>query len=167
VNVVAERGDDVRGGSVLFDAGVSTRTLNASIDLSDDRLIAVGDTVKVRYSDESEVDGTITSIGGAEPKPGATDGAKVTPFTVSVTEIPEKLASRSTLSVTVQIIKTLAKDAVVVPADALLAQGDGSYAVQVVSGSTTKLVKVEPGLFADGLVAVEGLKAGDAVTVPS
>ena len=58
----------------------------------------------------------------------------------------------------------------VVPVDALLAQANGGYAVEVVSGGRHHLVAVTPGLFDDaaGLVQVTGttLAPGQHVVVP-
>jgi multidrug efflux pump subunit AcrA (membrane-fusion protein) len=63
-------------------------------------------------------------------------------------------------------------NALVVPVDALLAQSDGSYAVEVVGADGIHhLVPVTLGLFddADGLVQVtgSGLAAGQQIVVPT
>ena len=52
---------------------------------------------------------------------------------------------------------------------ALLAQGDGGYAVQVVQNGTVRTVPVETGVFAGGKVEVSGsgLAEGMKVGVPS
>jgi predicted ribosome-associated RNA-binding protein Tma20 len=58
-----------------------------------------------------------------------------------------------------------AKDALTVPVTALLAREGGGYAVEVDGG---RIVKVVPGVFADGRVAVEGdLRPGQRVVVPA
>jgi hypothetical protein len=58
-----------------------------------------------------------------------------------------------------------------VPVDALLAQANGGYAVEVTAGGRHHLVPVTPGLFDDasGLVQVAGTKlaAGQHVVVPA
>ena len=67
-----------------------------------------------------------------------------------------------------------APDALVVPVSALVALAEGGYAVEVVVGTlpdgslATQYVAVEPGLFADGFVAVTSptLQEGDQVVVP-
>jgi multidrug efflux pump subunit AcrA (membrane-fusion protein) len=73
--------------------------------------------------------------------------------------------------VTVNITTSTAKDALVVPVGALLAQSSGGYAVEVVgAGNTRQLVPVSVGLTddADGLVQVTGaLIPGQRVVVPS
>ena len=60
------------------------------------------------------------------------------------------------------------EDVIAVPVAALLALAEGGYAVEVdAGGGATRLVAVEPGFFADGLVEVSGgLEPGDRVVVP-
>ena len=54
-----------------------------------------------------------------------------------------------------------------VPVSALLALAEGGYAVELDGPSGTRLVAVEPGFFADGMVEVEGaIEPGDRVVVP-
>jgi multidrug efflux pump subunit AcrA (membrane-fusion protein) len=70
------------------------------------------------------------------------------------------------------ITTATAKDVLVVPVTALVAQGGGRYAVEVAdTAGGHHLVPVELGLFddADGLVEVtgSGLRAGRRVVVPS
>jgi hypothetical protein len=56
-----------------------------------------------------------------------------------------------------------------VPVTALLALAEGGYAVEVEqSDGTTRLVAVDPGMYADGLVEIssEGVRPGDRVVAP-
>ena len=56
----------------------------------------------------------------------------------------------------------------IAPVTALLALQEGGYAVEVVNGSSSKLVAVKTGLFAGGNVEVSGsgISAGTTVKVP-
>jgi hypothetical protein len=48
---------------------------------------------------------------------------------------------------------------------ALLALAEGGYGVEIVSGSTSRIVAVETGLFADGRVEVAGADLTEGMTV--
>lgn len=55
-----------------------------------------------------------------------------------------------------------------VPVTALVALAEGGYAVEVETATGYQLVRVEPGFFADGLVAIisDSVAVGDTVTLP-
>lgn len=166
LDVLVERGDTLANGDALFTTAISTRHVDGMIDSADEGLLSVGNTVGVEFADGSTSTATITGIDPS--RPDAADPANdITPFTLSIGEIPEAYQGRSEIKVDLTVTEELAKGATVVPATALIGQGDGSYVVEVVSGQSTKYVKVATGLFADGYVAVEGIDVGTAVVVPS
>lgn len=70
--------------------------------------------------------------------------------------------------VKVHVTRDRAENVLAVPVNALLVLAEGGYAVEVVEGAARRLVPVEIGLFARGLVEVsgEGLREGDRVVVP-
>jgi multidrug efflux system membrane fusion protein len=61
------------------------------------------------------------------------------------------------------------EDVLTVPVAALLALREGGYGVEVVEGTSTRIVAVDTGLFAGGRVEVtgEGLTEGMTVGMPS
>jgi len=61
------------------------------------------------------------------------------------------------------------KGVLAVPVAALLALREGGYGVAIVDGDGRRVVKVETGMFADGLVEVtgDGLAEGTKVEVPA
>jgi hypothetical protein len=162
-----DRGDAVSTGSVLFETGISRRELTGTIDTADDRLVVEGAEVTVEFSDGATTTGTVRSVSSPIIQNGADGATSVTPFAITVGEIPEKFADRTSVPVTVSLVAELAQGAVVVPASALMSTGDGGYAVEAVTDTGTQMVAVDPGLFADGLVQVDGIAAGTAVVVPS
>ena len=73
--------------------------------------------------------------------------------------------------VDVDVASSTAEAVLAVPVEALLALAEGGYAVEVVASDggegSTRLVAVEVGTFADGLVEVTGdVAPGDVVVVP-
>ena len=82
---------------------------------------------------------------------------------VTVTLPARHVPSLDQAPVSVSVASERRRDAVVVPVIALIGRDGGGYAVQLADGS---LVKVTPGLFADGYVEVEGVRPGQRVAVP-
>jgi hypothetical protein len=134
--------------------------------------VTAGDTVTVTLPDGSSTPGRISSVGGVAS--GAGSNATI-PLTVTLTD-PGAAGTLDQAPVTVNITTASAKDALVVPVGALLAQavkGDGEagggYDVEVVGpGNTRSYVPVTTGIFDDayGLVQVTGaLAPGEQVVV--
>jgi hypothetical protein len=61
------------------------------------------------------------------------------------------------------------KGVLAVPVNALLALREGGYGVRVMEGDGSRLIPVETGLFARGMVEVsgDGLREGQLVEVPA
>jgi hypothetical protein len=69
--------------------------------------------------------------------------------------------------VDVDVLSDAATGVLAVPVNALLALAEGGYALEVRADGSTRLVGVEIGSFADGLVEVSGdVAEGDVVVVP-
>ena len=135
--------------------------------------VAAGDAVTVTLPDGSSTPGTVSSVGTVAS--GAGSNATI-PVRVTLTD----RGAAGTLDqapVTVNITTASAKNALVVPVGALLAQskGDGEagggYDVEVAGpGNTRRYVQVTTGIFDDayGLVQVTGaLTPGQRVVVPA
>ena len=62
-----------------------------------------------------------------------------------------------------------AEDVLTVPVGALLALAEGGYGLEIIEGSTSRIIAVQTGLFADGQVEVtgQGLDEGTTVGMPS
>jgi hypothetical protein len=176
-------GQTVGPGAQLYTATSSTPVVEVPLDPSLQGLVAAGDSVQIQLPDGSYVNGVVTSVGRvasdtttanagvAAGAAGAGGGTAESASAIPVTIRPEGLPAAQTLddaSVTVAITTAEAKNALVVPVAALLAQPSGGYDVAVVDGHHETLVPVRLGLFddADGLVAVSGpgLAVGDRVT---
>jgi hypothetical protein len=135
--------------------------------------VTAGDTVTVTLPDGSSTPGTVSSVGGVAS--GSGSNATI-PVTVTLAD-PRVAGTLDQAPVTVNITTATAKNALVVPVGALLAQakGDGEagggYDVEVAGpGNTRRYVPVTTGIFDDayGLVQVTGaLTPGQRVVVPA
>ncbi len=129
--------------------------------------VTVGDAVTVTLPDGSSTPGTVSSVGTVAS--GSASDATI-PVMVTLTH-PEAAGTLDQAPVTVYITTASAKNALVVPVGALLAQAPGGYDVEVVGpGNTRRYVPVRTGIFDDlyGLVQVTGaLTPGQRVVVPA
>ena len=84
-------------------------------------------------------------------------------FTITV---PASASDLNELDVEVKLVDDLSAGATVVPVSALVARGDGTFEVEALTTTGTTFVPVVPGMFSDGVVAVEGIAPGTQVVVP-
>ncbi len=161
-----ESGTAVGPGTAVL-ATSSTGTL-VRLDLPTDQqdLLAPGDQVTVIMPDETEEPAVVTSIGSV----ATTNAQGQSTFEVTITlENPDAGGGLDEAPVDVEVLDEAARNVLAVPVTALLALAEGGYAVEVGAGpGQTRLVAVEPGLYADGLVEIDavGLEPGDRVVVP-
>ncbi|WP_165978522.1 peptidoglycan-binding protein [Actinomadura darangshiensis] len=166
---VAERktnvGDRV-GGAVLTYTG-TTRMVSVDLDVEYQRLVKKGAAVEVELPSGDTVKGRISSIGKVA-KEGEQDKPTTVEVQISVAGQKE-LGSYDKAPVVVHFIANRHSDVLAVPIGALLAQGDGGYAVQVVQDGRVRTVPVETGVFTDGEVEISGsgLTEGMKVGVPA
>ncbi|MDE0652200.1 MAG: peptidoglycan-binding protein, partial [bacterium] len=143
----------------------TTQRVIAQLPLAERDLLAEGDTVNVELPDNSDIAGTVALI---NPAP-LTDAQGEGFVEVTITLVDAAPVVWIGASVDVEITETLVRDAMVVPATALLALVEGGYALEVQQpDGSTVLIGVETGLFADGDVEVRatGLGEGMPVVVP-
>ena len=154
------------GGVLGQDAGEAqieltdaTQSVHLDVDVADADLVTEGTTVQVELPAGDRVDGTVTAVGTAE---SADDGSATLPVTVTMAG---DLSVPDGMPVDVIVTTVAAKGVLAVPVEAVLALAEGGYALEVVDeGAATRLVGVELGVFADGMVEVIGdIAAGDQV----
>jgi multidrug efflux pump subunit AcrA (membrane-fusion protein) len=167
-------GTAVQPGPVLSITS-TRRQVTIALDASQQSEVKVGDAVTITMPDNSTTPGRVTYVGkvATTPSSSGNNGGSSTP-TIEVDVTPTNPAATGHLdqaSVNVSITTQTARDALVVPVNALLALASGGYAVEVAgTGGTRNLVGVQTGLFddADGFVQVTGnLTPGMRVVVPS
>ncbi|WP_199549736.1 peptidoglycan-binding protein [Streptomyces sp. N35] len=157
------------GAPVLSTTG-SERLVEFELKVKDASSLKVGDKVTVDLPDGSKAKGQISSVGKtvkADEGPQGGDGTPKVKITVDLDD-SEKVKGVDKAPVTVHLTGETRKNALHVPVNALLADPQGGFAVQVVEGSSVRDVKVELGLFANGQVQISGsgVKAGMKVGVP-
>jgi peptidoglycan hydrolase-like protein with peptidoglycan-binding domain len=172
-DVTAARGDLVAGGAKVMTTTTPHHAVTVDLDAQYQDLVHRGDDVVITLPDGDTTKGHVSAVGRvAQATPGDDPGSSdATAATIALRIALDDDAAAARLDgapVTVGLASEVTKDALAVPVTALLARTGGGYAVDVVTGATTKRVPVKVGQFADGLVAITGgdLQAGDRVVVP-
>jgi peptidoglycan hydrolase-like protein with peptidoglycan-binding domain len=148
-------GDQVAPGKPLGEISSEDQEVTVDVDASRQQLAHVGDDVTLEFPSGRTSEGRISDVGKVAKK--AEDSSTIT-VTIAVTGKSENLDQAP---VDVGFAVERRRDALAVPVKALLARQGGGYAVEVVGRG---MVKVEPGLYADDLVEVQGdLREGDQV----
>jgi multidrug efflux pump subunit AcrA (membrane-fusion protein) len=139
------------------------------LDASQQSEVKAGDRVTVTLPDGTTTPGVVSSVGTVAVTSESGGNATTTiPVEVKLTD-PQAAGSLDQAPVTVNITTATARNVLVVPVTALLAQSSGGYAVEVVGpGNTRRYVPVRPGISDEtsGLVQVTGaLAPGQRVVV--
>jgi peptidoglycan hydrolase-like protein with peptidoglycan-binding domain len=165
-----------RGAPVLAYTG-TTRLVTVRLDIADRTLAVTGGDATVTVPGVGRVEGTIARIGtvitasgeeGAAPG-GTGSSTSDARFDVTVTIADQAaLGSLHASPVDVDFVSEERSDVLAVPVAALLALPAGGYGVEVVDGEATRIVSVETGMFAAGLVEISGadIVEGMRVGVP-
>lgn len=166
-------------GEVLSYTGVARRVVT-ELEVADQALAKKGRKVTVTVPGGKDVTGTITDVDtvassaddSSDTPEGEGDGSASDDAVIEVTvSLPSnaKLGGLDGGPVDVTFTSGTRKNVLAVPVAALLGLSEGGYGVEVVDGSSTRVVAVDTGLFADGMVEVsgEGLEEGTTVGVAS
>jgi peptidoglycan hydrolase-like protein with peptidoglycan-binding domain len=162
-------GDALQPGKALLTYTGASPVIIVELDVSDQRLTRSGPAVSVKLPDGKAVPGKIAKT-QTVVKPAEGQNPAKTKIKVTVTVDDEKaLAGLDLAAVEVSFTASQRENVLTVPVAALLALAEGGYGVQVVDGTTTRVVAVKTGLFAGGRVEVsgDGLAEGMTVGMPS
>jgi peptidoglycan hydrolase-like protein with peptidoglycan-binding domain len=179
-------GDEVTADRPVMTMGEATRRITTTASLGDEAF-ELGAVMAVELPDGTVLDGevvTVDSVLSTDPNGGTSTVVEVGIEVAG--EIPALFAEFVEVPVTLRVPGESELGVLIVPVSALVALAEGGYAVEVViddgtsadntsaddtapDGTATKLVAVDPGLFADGFVSVSSdeLSAGVEVVVPS
>jgi len=178
VRVTGYGGNTVLGGAAQPGSQILTGTSTGrvvTIDLDADQQgeVATGDKVTITLPNNQTTPGVVSSVGTVATTPSGSGNSGSTP-TITVLVTPDDPSATGNLDqapVQVSITTGSAKDALIVPVDALLALAGGGYGLELVSPKGTHSYEpVSLGLFDDaaGVVQVSGpgVAAGQRIVVP-
>jgi hypothetical protein len=160
-------------GSQILTASSTTRVVTIDLDADQQGDVAVGDKVTITLPNNQTTTGTVTSVGTVASSSGGGNGSSSPTITVLVTpDNPSATGSLDQAPVEVSITAGSAKNAFIVPVDALLPLASGGYALEVISAKGVhSLEPVNLGLFDDANEEVQvsgpGVAAGQRIVIPA
>jgi peptidoglycan hydrolase-like protein with peptidoglycan-binding domain len=155
-------GDVVRPGAPVLDIAGTDRVVNFEADLDDRDRFDVDTKVTVVLPGR-ELAGTVSAMrvvkvasgeSGEGVGGGSTDSESIVQVEIALARTPDELVGTP-----VEVIVAIDEraDVLLVPVSALLALAEGGYGLEVMGDDgTTKIVRVDTGLFADGNVEIRG-----------
>jgi peptidoglycan hydrolase-like protein with peptidoglycan-binding domain len=161
-------GSSVNPGAAVL--GTSSNQSVVAVDLSarDQGLLAEGDRVTVVLPNNVETPATVTYVAPLATVVGTGPDAQTTFEILIELDDASVAVGFDEAPVDVRVTTDQQLGAMSVPVSSLLALAEGGYAVEVDRGNgQTALVAVDPGMYADGYVAIEadGLQPGDRVVM--
>lgn len=168
VDAVTARPGAAATGELLQVTGTQ-RLVSAQVAESQRSFAEIGATATILLADGTRATGTIQSVTGSNR-----DGERQPTLTVTIVFDDAELAdSVQTGPTTVQLAGQTRAGVLAVPVQALLALREGGYAVALAdesgdaAGRPPRLVAVELGLFADGMVEISGPEVFEGMRVVS
>jgi hypothetical protein len=165
-------GGAAQPGSEILTGTSTGRVVTIDLDADQQGEMENGNKVTITLPDGQTTPGTVTSVGTVATTPSGSGGGSSPTITVLVTpDDPAATGNLDQAPVQVSITTGSAKDALVVPVDALLALAGGGYGLEVVSPKGAHSYEpVSLGLFDDaaGVVQVSGrgVTPGQRIVVP-
>jgi peptidoglycan hydrolase-like protein with peptidoglycan-binding domain len=137
------------------------------LDSSSGRLAQSGAAVQIKLTGGKVVPGRIKAVRTVVTK--ASNGQSQTTTFQATISFDNDLKTQGEAAVSIAFTAGQRPNVLAVPVAALIALAEGGYGVQIVDGTTTRVVAVETGLFADGKVEIAGtgLQPAMRVVVPS
>ncbi|HXD53992.1 MAG TPA: peptidoglycan-binding protein [Solirubrobacteraceae bacterium] len=158
-------------GELALTTTSTQQVVKLQLKAEQQQLARGGERVAVALPGGGVAHGRITKVGtvAAEPKGSGEEkggGGEGESATVEViVTLDRTVAHLDEAPVSVELVKSVSRHALTVPATALIAIAGGGYAVEALEAGRRVTVPVTPGMFAGGYVAVEasGLREGMAV----
>ncbi len=171
--MAAAVGDQVSPGAALYAISTADRIVSATLAEQDRDLAVVGSPVTIDAGSAGTAAGTISSVSAVASTSSQGNQTATTTDYLATIEIDPESEGAADLDkqadgtpVQVQFAAETAEDVLNVPVKALLALAEGGFGVEVVEpDSSTKIVAVTTGLFANGQVEVSGDGLTEGTTV--
>jgi hypothetical protein len=170
---------DAGAGEVVLTTTSTQQIVQLKVKPEQQQLARLGETVTVQLPSGGEAPGHVTEVGtvasessssGDEGKgsPSGESGESTIPVTIA---LDHHVAHLDEAPVSVELVKSIRRSVLTVPATALIATAGGGYALEALASSPEGeqdrrvTVPVTPGMFADGYVQVEGAGVREGLTV--
>jgi len=125
-----------------------------------------GDVVRGRIIEVGSVASSAAGEGEKEKGGGGGEKGEGESATIPVTlALEHPVAHLDEAPVSVELVKSIRRHVLAVPATALTATAGGGYAIEALVGTRRVQLAVTPGMFANGYVQVEGPGVRDGLTV--
>jgi peptidoglycan hydrolase-like protein with peptidoglycan-binding domain len=153
-------------GELALATTATQQIVTLAVKAEQQQLARIGETVPVTLPGGRIVHGRIATVGtvasepkasGEEKEKGGNQGNEGESATISVTiALDHPVAHLDQAPVSVELVRSIRRHVLTVPATALIATAAGGYAVEVLQGARRVTLAVTPGMFAGGYVEVEG-----------
>ncbi|MFI0502359.1 peptidoglycan-binding protein [Streptomyces albogriseolus] len=161
-DVLAQTGDEASGD--LMTVTATTKSVTVPVESLDMGSITSGQRVTVVLPDRTTVPGRVAAISTVvQGEQGQSDGTGQTKTNVTVSlDDPRSAENIDSAPVQARFQGESKKGVLAVPVGALLALREGGYAVRLSGG---RLVPVDTGMFAQGLVEISGQGVNEGMKV--
>jgi hypothetical protein len=156
-------GNQEGAGEVVLTTTSTQQLVQLKLKAEQQQLAHVGEQAPVTLPGGEVVQGRIIEVGtvasevkGENEHGGSSNegsGESTIPVTLALTH---RVARLDQAPVSVELVKSVRRNVLAVPATALTATGGGGYAITVLEGDRRVQLSVTPGMFANGYVQVEG-----------
>ena len=166
-------GSGAGAGEVALTTTSTQQIVQLKVKPEQQQLARLGESVTVLLPGGGQAVGHVTDVGtvasessgsGNEGKGGSGGESGESTIPVTIT-LDHDVAHLDQAPVSVELVKSIRRSVLTVPATALIATGGGGYAVEALEQSRRVTVAVTPGMFAGGYVQIEGAGVREGMTV--
>jgi Putative peptidoglycan binding domain len=168
---------DTGAGEAVLTTTSTQQIVQLEVKPEQQQLAKLGENVTVLLPGGGQARGHITQVGtvasessgsGGNEEKGSSSGGNgesgesTLPVTIA---LDHRVAHLDEAPVSVELVKSVRRNVLTVPATALIATAGGGYAVEALERNRRVTMSVTPGMFAGGYVQVEGAGIGQGMTV--